>query len=356
MLSARDYYGNYHGHLIEHLGIVARHLPRIQSTPRTSMVYLAGDSSFDNKFWILKQSEPAVNGYEAILSPPRSVPDIAHQLNKYFAERWSRVAGGGRRLVAPNGGGIAATAAASATSSSASVADGGGGDSSGPTHFCCVNGAVEESTVGLRDDDVLLPQDEFIRDHLTKDDVLVVSVGGNDIALRPTASTVCAMGWLSFFSSTESVRSGKAWGLWQLEALMGRDLQRYLDNLTSKTRPRLVIPCMLYYPDENPAAASWASPVLKLIGYNKNPSHVQAVIDRTFTAAVSQIRLPGTTVLPLQLSHAMNGKTTEDYVARVEPSAQGVAKIARLIGDAIARFFDDQAAAGEGGGSKPTGT
>ena len=36
----------------------------------------------------------------------------------------------------------------------------------------------------------LLPADTFIRDHLTKDDCIVMSCGGNDIALNPTLATV----------------------------------------------------------------------------------------------------------------------------------------------------------------------
>ncbi len=57
----------------------------------------------------------------------------------------------------------------------------------------CLNTAIEESTLGNRDGDVLLAQDIFLRDNITENDYLIVSVGGNDIALRPTAMTIASM-------------------------------------------------------------------------------------------------------------------------------------------------------------------
>lgn len=35
-----------------------------------------------------------------------------------------------------------------------------------------------------------LPQDRFIRSHLTERDYLIVSVGGNDLALAPVLATI----------------------------------------------------------------------------------------------------------------------------------------------------------------------
>jgi hypothetical protein len=42
----------------------------------------------------------------------------------------------------------------------------------------------------------LTPQDEFLRDNIGKDDVLIVSIGGNDIALRPSICTIASMAGL----------------------------------------------------------------------------------------------------------------------------------------------------------------
>eukprot|EP00964_Phaeocystis_antarctica_P075395 scaffold46517_cov50-Phaeocystis_antarctica.AAC.1 len=35
----------------------------------------------------------------------------------------------------------------------------------------------------------MLAQDQFVRDHIEATDTLVVSVGGNDVALRPSVAT-----------------------------------------------------------------------------------------------------------------------------------------------------------------------
>jgi len=42
----------------------------------------------------------------------------------------------------------------------------------------------------------LLPQDQFLCDHIESRDILLVSIGGNDIALAPSPCTVCSMAGL----------------------------------------------------------------------------------------------------------------------------------------------------------------
>ena len=114
---------------------------------KRAIIWLLGDSTLDNKHWF-NDEEAAVNGYEAVLKPARSREDVAHHLNKEI------------------------------------VANGLAGE------WCCINTAVEEATLGMRGAGrPLLAQDVFCRDHLQPADALVVSCGGNDIALRPTAWT-----------------------------------------------------------------------------------------------------------------------------------------------------------------------
>jgi hypothetical protein len=56
--------------------------------------------------------------------------------------------------------------------------------------------------------------------------------------------------------------------------------------LTAKTKPKKILVCMIYYPDEA-ATASWAGPALGLLGYNTNPAKLQLMIRRAFTEATS---------------------------------------------------------------------
>jgi len=49
----------------------------------------------------------------------------------------------------------------------------------------------------------------------------------------------------------------------------------------------------------------------------------------------SSIRIPGSQVIPIPLFHPLDGTKSEDYVARVEPSASGGRKMAEYMLDVI---------------------
>lgn len=91
---------------------------------------------------------------------------------------------------------------------------------------------------------------------------------------------------------------------------------------------------MIYYPDEN-HVASWANTALGALNYNSQPGKIQLFIRKVFEEATSTIRIPGSEVIPVPLFHPLNGKVTEDYIARVEPSASGGRKMAEYILDVI---------------------
>ena len=138
-ISAEEFYEEYYGHPIR---LLRKLVARIRKEDEEKhIVFLAGDSSLDNKYWVEHWSNHrATNGYERWLTPPNSSPDIAYYLNRHF--------------------------------------------SSSQAPAVAVNCAIEESTLGQRASGRLLPHDVFIRDSLTSRDILVISVGGNDIALR----------------------------------------------------------------------------------------------------------------------------------------------------------------------------
>lgn len=144
-VASSHFYGQFHGHPVEHLEVLHDALTR-QGVQRR--VWLAGDSSLDNKAWVRADRVPAVHGYERVLVPPTSRPDVCHWLNCML-----------------------------------------------PDDVAAINCAVEESTVGQRVSvgGKLLEQDEFLRAHIRADDTLIVSVGGNDFALRPTSWTIIHM-------------------------------------------------------------------------------------------------------------------------------------------------------------------
>lgn len=87
---------------------------------------------------------------------------------------------------------------------------------------------------------------------------------------------------------------------------------------------------MIYYPDEK-MTGSWADNTLGFLGYNSNPRKLQAAIHQVFVHGTSKIRIEGIEMVPFAMYSVLDGSVTEDYVQRVEPSAQGGDKLAQAL-------------------------
>ena len=73
------------------LGLVAVHAlevveRQLRARDKPNLVFFAGDSSLDNKFWFENRAR-ATNGYEHILRPPESKLDVAYHVNKLLEAR-----------------------------------------------------------------------------------------------------------------------------------------------------------------------------------------------------------------------------------------------------------------------------
>lgn len=168
-ISSASFYSEYHGHKVQHLQVL---YPRLREASE-ALLWTAGDSSLDNKYWF-NERRSAVGAYAEVLDPPLSVCDVTYWLNALARERGAA------------GGGGATTA------------------------YAAINAAVEATTLnerGVR----LRPQDRFLRDHISPEDVLIVSVGGNDIALRPTPCTIASMAGLLCLP-TACLAAGRSYG------------------------------------------------------------------------------------------------------------------------------------------------
>eukprot|EP00411_Alexandrium_monilatum_P082791 CAMPEP_0175630398 /NCGR_PEP_ID=MMETSP0096-20121207/72989_1 /TAXON_ID=311494 /ORGANISM="Alexandrium monilatum, Strain CCMP3105" /LENGTH=342 /DNA_ID=CAMNT_0016935815 /DNA_START=22 /DNA_END=1053 /DNA_ORIENTATION=- len=298
-----EYYQTYYGHTPKNL---ERMLAALRSTEEGSgrvqpVVFLAGDSTLDNKHWLFlggSKTEPgnysddrwsaeAIGNYRKVLDPPRMVQDVAF---------WLTTMGAG---------------------------------SSGPS-FCALNTAVEESTVNGRSKNLTV-QDMFIRDNITSNDILVISAGGNDVALHPTALTQAAVMKLMSGQQEEAMA--------YFRGLFKDEMEAFAASLVAKAKPRAVIVCMLYYLDESPDQRGFADTTLRNLGYNDNPAFLQGIIRAVYEAAVTQISLEGTKVIPLPLFEVLDGKDTRDYLARVEPSVAGGEKMARALARRISEVL-----------------
>eukprot|EP00929_Paragymnodinium_shiwhaense_P068865 TRINITY_DN34719_c0_g1_i1.p1 TRINITY_DN34719_c0_g1~~TRINITY_DN34719_c0_g1_i1.p1 ORF type:complete len:339 (-),score=50.62 TRINITY_DN34719_c0_g1_i1:137-1153(-) len=328
-VNAGDFYATYHGHIPAHLRAVQTRLRDCAGVSR--FIYLAGDSSLDNKHWFFdgwgqKENQlgecsdfvgQALNGYQAAIDPPHMVMDVSYWLNEECERR--------REAASHEASGSAPSAGAKSSSPVL------------PTvHTACLNCAIEESCIVQRELQGLQEQDEYIRDNITENDVLVVDVGGNDVALHPTLGVQLNMAWLLYLTPEVFIKTSPflAPGTFYFIYMFRVRLRRYIERLISKKKPRKVVVCMLYFLDETPGG-SWADGVLHMLGYDSNPSKLQAVMRQVYAWGVSQIHIPGTEVVPLPLYEALNGKDTADYKHRVEPSVAGGKKMAAAIASKV---------------------
>ncbi|KAF2233337.1 hypothetical protein EV356DRAFT_559954 [Viridothelium virens] len=281
------FYLEWKGHPISDVSTF--HSTTLSLRPNKPIIYLAGDSSLDNKAWVrsngpggkpLPVSIP--NIYDSVLERPHLRPDVAFWLNHFFGERATTL-----------------------------------------------NLAVEESLLRERLGG-LLDHDKFIRDHIRAEDFLVVSVGGNDIAYKPTLKTKLHLLRLAWLTSGRSLRQGKAGVLRYFTRLFKDEVEKYISRIVEKQKPRVILVCMIYFPLEASASnqRGWADLPLKLLGYEGSPTQLQTAIIRLYQLATARIDIPGTKVVPCALYDVMNGRRAEDYIARVEPSIEGGRKMA----------------------------
>lgn len=140
-------------------------------------------------------------------------------------------------------------------------------------NLCCLNTAIEATSLNTRA--CCLPeQDCFIRDNICENDYLVVSIGGNDIALSPLLCTILNMLILSWCTPKICVEkcsigcppnlgiecgcldcglvgcitglfSGWPIGMGYFINLFKNRIENYVKKLVSKKKPRKVIICMI---------------------------------------------------------------------------------------------------------------
>lgn len=294
-INASRFYFEYKGHRIE--DITAFQRITVAQRPKQPIVYLAGDSSLDNKYWLPSSSSPDGESlpvavpeiYKTALQQPYPKADVAFWLNHFLGSR--------------------ATA---------------------------INLAVEASLIRERDGK-LLEHDEFIRDHIKSDDILIVSVGANDIAMNPTRTTILYMLLLAWLTPLTSIQKGTAWGIRHFVRMFKDQVENYISSMIETCKPKAVIICMIYYPFEaqNPRQESWANHALRFLGYNRFPHRLQAVINTMYEHATKQVCIPGVEVIPFPLFTVLDGKDESDYVARVEPSIEGGRKMASQLADIL---------------------
>jgi len=99
----------------------------------------------------------------------------------------------------------------------------------------------------------------------------------------------------------------------------------------------------------------WADLALRLLGYDADPARLQTAIRSLFARATSRIALDGVRVVACPLFNVLDPLKPRDYVARVEPSAQGAAKMASAFVRIVSENAAKAGAAGAGAGAAGSG-
>lgn len=266
-------YDTYYGHPVEHL----QHIIDNKSDEITTIVYLAGDSSLDNKHWIPENERlPVSSKISKFMTREyaKCKPDVAYWVNRVS-----------------------------------------------PSYILCMNCAVEEAKISTKINHGLNAQDILIRDNITKDDVLVISIGGNDVALASDISTILAMGCLLYITT--------ALPKWYLLHKFKTQLREYIEKLTTVTQPKTIILCSIYYPCKY--GNGWSTRFLDRISYDTNPELIHQFIDDFHEYVIDGLVGELDNVHSLKLSDILDWETSEHYISRVEPSSTGGKCIAKEI-------------------------
>lgn len=279
-INFKNFYNTWHGHTIEDLKKIYINLKK----NNRDIIWLCGDSTLDNKFWVLDKTVNAVGDYNDIIDTKLSHPDIAYHITslKFL-------------------------------------------------NYHCINTAIEESTLKQRNFK-LLSQDEFIRDNITSNDILIISIGGNDIAFSPTITTLYNLFVLVYTNTKENLIRNPAScnGIQYFINLFKTGIENMINKLISKNIPKMILVCNLYFPDIC-KSGGWADIALKIMKYDFDPDILQSIIKALYTLAISEIKIENVKTIPIALYDALDGNNTCDYVERVEPSYTGGQKLAELF-------------------------
>ncbi len=118
--------------------------------------------------------------------------------------------------------------------------------------------------------------------------------------------------------------------------MFNNKVKNYIMKLIGNQRPKKIIVCTIYYPDQT-ITDSWANESLEFLGYDNDPKKLQAAINQIFVHGTSNIKIPGSQIIPFPSFKVLNGSDTKDYIQRVELSKQGGSKMAHGLVDCCVR-------------------
>lgn len=225
-------------------------------------IYLVGDSILDNKFWVKNEK---VNKIRNMFD----VPDIAYHINNINQD------------------------------------------------YLCINCACEEAKVENKN---ISYHDQFVIDHICEDDILVISIGGNDFMLNKDNLTKLEQAQL------ERIMLGYYGGpkYKDLLNIFNDEITKYILLLIQKRKPKQIIYLFPYFPCEIKGKC-WSSVIDIIMMFKEFLKDIMKAIynDLHFNLDFIYDTIP--------LFEILNSKKNEDYIQRLEPSSIGGMKIAKSM-------------------------
>lgn len=282
------FYAGSCGHRVSHLRLIFEGLQNAknQSKPNVKKyhrltIWLVGDSTLDNKLMVDPfMLRPALNDFDLVLRPPISTPDVEYFLNALIVES--------------------------------------------DRDMFALNCAVGTSNLAQRKGLSLLPQDKFVRDHIHAEDVLVVSISGHDAALEKSWLALVAI----LFTSREKIanRPLDSRPIQTLVTQFGSKLRAYIEKLVSKTKPSLLVVCMIYFSE--------------IKNHIPNRTKQHAVIRQVYKHAVEEnCVFKDITTAPLLLFNAIDGKESRRYKKNISPTQLGGEILSKAIWGVIKKHL-----------------
>lgn len=179
----------------------------------------------------------------------------------------------------------------------------------------CVNAAVEESCLK----DAPSAHDGFVLSHVKPGDFVVISIGGNDLILKPSNSVLMSMGVGTYLVPDSCIDTALSWLPNPLYDLFVTRTQEYVDMFYKASRKVVYTP---YFPCQS--GVGWASRLLDRINMDKAQTTIRAV-HNIYHKKLKDI----TAAAPLY--EALDCTNELDYKYRVEPSVQGGKKISHFL-------------------------
>lgn len=212
MIKGSLFYGNYFGHPTEDIKLLEQHFRDLGKR----IIWIAGDSSFDNKHWVTTDGNvDAVNGYQHIIDNGKSLQDVCYWMNK--------------ELIG--------------------------------TQFVCINIAREEACV----ENIYLPL--YM---IQPSDIVILSIGGNDVILKPSTMTIISM-LIANYLIPECLLSYFLWLPNPFKNIFYTETQRIVNHFRCLNK----YVCTIYYPCEV-QQYGWANGILSKLSMSKLQNAIRA--------------------------------------------------------------------------------